>query len=72
MPASHAVNLTSTLVVCAPKMFSVTAPPKAAPRPSLFGRCIRITSTISNATSTKIPKSKLMRRFIGTGNINAK
>jgi len=52
MPASHAVNFTNTFVVCAPKMFSVTAPPKAAPKPSLFGRCIRITSTMSNATST--------------------
>src|SRR5262249_13457247 len=44
MPASHVVNFTSTLVVCAPKIFSVTAPPNAAPKPSLFGRCIRITN----------------------------
>ncbi len=40
IPASQEVNLTSTLVVCAPKIFSVTPPPKAAPSPSLFGRCI--------------------------------
>lgn len=52
MPASQAVNFTSTLVVCAPKIFSVTPPPKAAPKPSLFGRCIRITKTMSTATRT--------------------
>jgi len=69
MPASHPVNFTSTLVVWAPKMFSVTAPPNAAPRPSLFGRCIRITSTMSSATSTKTARERLIRRFIGTGNM---
>ena len=50
--ASQPVTLVSTLVVCAPKMFSVTPPPKAAPRPSLFGRCIRMTSIMSNASKT--------------------
>ncbi len=72
MPASQAVNFTSTLVVCAPKMFSVTAPPNAAPKPSLFGRCIKITSTMSSATSTKIARQRLSRMFIGIGNIKAK
>jgi hypothetical protein len=52
IPVSQEVNLTSTLVVWAPKIFSVTPPPKAAPSPSLFGRCIRITRTISSATRT--------------------
>jgi hypothetical protein len=52
IPASHAVNFTSTLVVCAPKIFSVTPAPNAAPRPSLLGRCIKMTSSIKSATST--------------------
>jgi len=50
--ANQAVILTRTLVVCAPKIFSVTPPPKAAPKPSLRGRCIKITSNISSATIT--------------------
>jgi len=69
IPASQAVNFTSTFVVCAPKIFSVTAPPNAAPSPSLFGRCIKITSTMSNATSTHTARSRLIRIDIGTGNI---
>ena len=56
VPANQAVNFTRTFVVWAPKRFSVTAPPKAAPRPSLLGRCIRITSIMSSATSTQIPR----------------
>ena len=72
MPASQVVNFTSTLVVCAPKMFSVTPPPNAAPKPSLFGRCIRMTNTISAATSTKMPRQKLIKRVIGRRNMNAK
>lgn len=52
MPASQPVIFVSTFVVCAPKMLSVTPPPKAAPRPSLFGRCIRMIKIISNVTST--------------------
>jgi hypothetical protein len=63
------VILVSTFVVWAPKMFSVTPPPKAAPKPSLFGRCIRITRSISNATHTKSPLAILIKRSIGTGNI---
>jgi len=70
MPASQVVNFTSTFVVCAPKMFSVTAPPNAAPKPSLFGRCIKITSTMSSATRTKNTDSRLIRRFIGARNIS--
>ena len=69
IPASQAVNFTSTFVVCAPKIFSVTAPPNAAPSPSLFGRCIKITSTMSNATSIQTARSRLIRIDIGTGNI---
>src|SRR5207244_12210465 len=52
IPANQPVNLTSTLVVCAPKIFSFTPPPKAAPSPSLFGRCIKMTSNIRSATRT--------------------
>ena len=69
MPANQVVNFTRTFVVCAPKMFSVTPPPNAAPRPSLFGRCIKITSTMSRATRTKNTNDRLIRRFIGAGNI---
>jgi len=69
MPANQVVNFTRTFVVCAPKMFSVTPPPNAAPRPSLFGRCIKITSTMSRATRTKNTSDRLIRRFIGAGNI---
>src|SRR5262249_15017054 len=64
MPASQVVNFTSTLVVWAPKIFSVTPAPNAAPRPSLFGRCIKMTSTISAATSTKSTRQRLISRFI--------
>ena len=70
MPASQVVNFTNTFVVCAPKMFSVTPPPNAAPKPSLFGRCIKITSTMSSATRTKNTDSRLIRRFIGARNIS--
>lgn len=52
MAASQPVTLVKTLVVWAPKIFSVTPPPKAAPSPSLFGRCMRMTSIISTATKT--------------------
>jgi hypothetical protein len=50
--ASQPVTFVSTLVVWAPKIFSVTPPPKAAPKPSLFGRCIRMMSIMSTATKT--------------------
>ena len=69
IPASHVVNFTNTFVVCAPKMFSVTPAPKAAPRPSLFGRCIRITRIIRPATTTKSTRQKLISRFIGMRNM---
>ena len=69
MPASHVVNFTNTLVVCAPKRFSVTPPPNAAPKPSLFGLCIRITNSMRTDTRTKKTSNKLIKRFIGTRNI---
>src|SRR6266850_1431697 len=69
IPANQVVNFTRTFVVCAPKMFSVTPPPNAAPKPSLFGRCIKITSTMIRATRTKSTNDRLIRRFIGAGNI---
>jgi len=68
--ASHVVNFTNTLVVCAPKIFSVTPAPNAAPKPSLFGRCIRMTRTISTATSAKSTRQRLIKRFIGRRNIS--
>ena len=49
MLASQVVAVVRTFVVCAPKIFSVTPPPKAAPRPSLFGRCIRMTNIMRSA-----------------------
>ena len=58
--ASHVVNLTSTFVVWAPKRFSVIPPPNAAPRPSLRGRCIRTTKTISTHTRCR-HHSKLVK-----------
>jgi len=67
IPASQAVNLTSTLVVWAPNKFSVTAPPKAAPSPSLLGRCMRMTNIISTATSIQIPRRTPIRIDIGDG-----
>ena len=69
MLASQVVIVVNTLVVCAPKMFYVTPPPKAAPSPSLFGRCIRMTSIMSTATSASRTSSKLIKMGIGTGNM---
>src|SRR6187455_2074160 len=50
-------------------MFSVTPAPNAAPRPSLFGRCIRMTRIISAATSTKSTRQTLISRLIGRRNM---
>src|SRR5437764_3557905 len=67
IPVSQPVNLTRTLVVCAPKIFSVTPPPKAAPSPSLLGRCIRITRIMSSVTIIQITRRRLIRIVIGDG-----
>jgi hypothetical protein len=48
------VALVSTVVVCAPKIFSVIPEPKAAPNPSLRGRCIKITKVSSTQTITRM------------------
>jgi hypothetical protein len=48
------VALVRTVVVCAPKIFSVIPEPKAAPNPSLRGRCIRITKVSSTQTITRM------------------
>ena len=69
MLASQVVIVVNTLVVCAPKMFSVTPPPNAAPSPSLFGRCIRMTSIMSTATSASTTRRRLIKTGIGTGNM---
>src|SRR5436305_1003577 len=69
IPATQPVNFTKTLVVCAPNRFSVTAPPKAAPSPSLFGRCIKMTNIIRSATRTHRPNKTVIKIDIGTGNM---
>src|SRR3954469_852889 len=53
-------------------MFSVTPPPKAAPRPSLFGLCIRITRIMRRATIAQIESNAVMRIDMGTGNMPSK
>ena len=64
--ASHVVNFASTFVVWDPKTLSVSPPPKAAPNPSLRGRCMRTTNTISKQMRTckiiKTGKSMDIRR----------
>ena len=45
--------LVRTVVVCAPKIFSVIPEPKAAPNPSLRGRCMRTTKVSSMQTITR-------------------
>ena len=45
--------LVRTVVVCAPKIFSVIPEPKAAPNPSLRGRCMRTTKVSSTQTITR-------------------
>jgi len=47
------VALVRTVVVCAPKIFSVIPEPKAAPNPSLRGRCMRTTKVSSMQTITR-------------------
>src|SRR5262245_51007986 len=69
MPANQLVIVVRTFVVCAPKIFSVTPPPKAAPSPSLFGRCIRMTNIMSTATSPCKTSRMLITIDIGTGNM---
>jgi hypothetical protein len=46
--------LVRTVVVCAPKIFSVIPEPKAAPNPSLRGRCMRITKVSRTQTITRM------------------
>lgn len=55
------VSFCSTLVVCAPKRFSVIPPPNAAPKPSFFGRCISTSRMISTETMTTRTRRILMR-----------
>lgn len=58
---SARVIFCSTLVVCAPNMFSVIPPPKAAPSPSLFGRCMSTTRMSSRLTMMRRTRRMLMR-----------
>src|SRR5581483_11684003 len=67
MPPSQRVKFASTFVVCAPKRFSVIPPPNAAPRPSLFGRCISTIRMSKKASITKIASSRLMRMDMAGG-----
>jgi hypothetical protein len=48
------VALVRTVVVCAPKIFSVIPEPKAAPNPSLRGLCMRTTKVSSTQTITRM------------------
>jgi hypothetical protein len=48
------VALVRTVAVWAPKIFSVTPLPKAAPNPSFLGRCISTTSVSKTQTITRI------------------
>lgn len=48
----HVVNLARTFVVWEPKTLSVRPPPKADPKPSLRGRCMRTTRIIKIQTKT--------------------
>src|SRR4030095_5868934 len=50
----------STLVVWAPKRFSVIPPPNAAPRPSFFGRCISTSRMSSRQIRTSMTSRILM------------
>ena len=54
--------LVRTVAVWAPKMFSVTPLPKAAPSPSFLGRCIRTTS---------VSKTQTITRIVGGNNVRA-
>lgn len=67
--ARYPVNLTNTFVVWAPKIFSVTPPPNAAPSPSLFGRCMRMTRIIRRATIIQTASNVVIRMDMGTGNM---
>jgi hypothetical protein len=51
----HVVNFARTFVVCDPKTLSVRPPPKADPKPSLRGRCMRTTRIINTQTKTCRP-----------------
>ena len=55
------VKVWRTLVVWAPKRFSVIPPPNAAPRPSFFGRCMRTNRMSSRQIRTSKTSRILMR-----------
>jgi hypothetical protein len=54
IPPRYTVAFVRTVVVCAPKMFSVIPDPKAAPSPSLRGLCINTTRVSNTHTITRI------------------
>jgi len=62
--ASQPVPFCSTLVVCTPKAALVTPSPKAAPRPSWRGRCMRMIRMRSRQTSTSRTVSDKIRKSI--------
>ena len=61
MQPRYTVALVRTVAVWAPKMFSVTPLPKAAPSPSFLGRCISTTSVSKIQTITRIPSRTGMK-----------
>src|SRR3954447_2648439 len=61
MPPSQRVSFARTCVVWVPKRPSVTPPPKAAPSPSLRGRCMRTSRMMKRQTITLIVSRALIR-----------
>jgi hypothetical protein len=66
MIAIHVVKRERTAVVCDPKTLSVRPPPKADPRPSLRGRCIR-TTTIMRRHTRRCTAIKIGMRILIEG-----
>ena len=62
--ASQPVPFCRTFVVWAPHIWLATPSPKAAPRPSCRGRCMRMMRTRSRQTSTSTMVSNVMRMSI--------
>ena len=57
--------ISHTLVVCAPNMRSVIDDPKAAPRPSCRGLCMRTTKIIRKHTATNRTVRSVITMFMG-------
>lgn len=69
IPPSQRVIVARMFVVWVPKILSVIPPPKAAPRPSFLGRCMRTRRMISSATKTSSARKMLIRMDMRGRNI---